>query len=156
MGQDVRVIHTRALHPDDVSSVIKLAYKALVENGLLTVDYDETHFYQSIKRCLTHPSFAGSVGLFVNDVLSGFAIVNYDVFPWSPRRKYATLMYFYLLPQHLNDYCSLKLLNAIEDWCRERGISGLRISNKNIVDGSLLNLGFQPEERIYIKEYDND
>ena len=45
MGQGVKITHTRLLNIDDAGPVSKMGYKALVENGLLGVDYDESSFY---------------------------------------------------------------------------------------------------------------
>ena len=72
------IITTRQLHPGDVTALVKLAYKALVENGLVDVDFDEPSFYIHIKKSLISPFYQGSVGLFKDDELVGFSIVNYN------------------------------------------------------------------------------
>lgn len=148
------ITHTRELHADDATAVVKLAHKALVELGLLTVDYEEVHFHTFIRRGLIHPGFRGSVGLFANDELIGFTIVNNNTLPWAPKRQTATLSYYYILPPYVNQENSVKLFDAVEDWCKKNNIKTLRISNLNIADESLLKLGFVPEERIYNKDYD--
>lgn len=156
MGQGIKVIHTRPLTVDDASTVAKMGYKALVENGLLGVDYEETHFYTQIKRGLVSPFWQGSIGLCENDQLIGFALINYNSLPWAPRQQVATLQYYYIEPTHVNNDNTVRLFDAIEQWCVDKRITGLRISNLNIDDNSLLNLGFNIEEKIYRKDYDNE
>ena len=48
----------------------------------------------------------------------------------------------------------VKLFDNIETYCKEKGINNLRISNRNMDDNSLLNLGFNIEEKIYTKDYE--
>jgi hypothetical protein len=156
MGTGIDITHTRLLNFEDAAIVAKMGYKALIENGLLGVDYDETNFYTQIKRGLVSPFWQGSIGLCQNDQLIGFAFIHYNSLPWAPRQKVATLQYYYIESAHLNNANTVKLFDAIEDWCRDNDINGLRISNKNIDDNSLLNLGFNVEEKIYQKDYDNE
>ena len=154
MGQRVDVIYTRHLTTDDATAVAKLGYKALHETGLFGVDYDETHFYTHIKRGLVSPFWQGSLGLMHNEKLIGFAFVHMNQVPWAPKRKVATLQYFYIEPTYQTNDNMVKLFDNIETYCREKGINNLRISNRNIDDNSLLNLGFNIEEKIYTKDYE--
>lgn len=154
MGQGVNITHTRLLTIDDAGPVSKMGYKALVENGLLGVDYDESSFYTQIKRGLVSPFWQGSIGLCEDDQLIGFAFIHYNALPWAPRQKVATLQYYYIESGHVNNSNTVRLFDAIEDWCKENDITGLRISNKNIDINSLYKLGFNEEEKIFYKEYD--
>jgi hypothetical protein len=154
MGTRIDVIHTRHLTLDDASAVCKLGYKALHETGLFGVDYNEQHFYTHIRRGLVSPFWQGSIGLFHNDEIIGFAFLNINQLPWAPNREVATLQYYYIIPSYNNNQTTIKLFNAVDDYCQSKKLAALRISNKNVKDDSLLNLGFNTEERIYIKEYD--
>ena len=147
------IITTRQLHTDDVTALVQLAYKALVENGLIDTDFDEPSFYTHIKKALVSPFYQGSVGLFKDDQLIGFSILNYNGFPWAPKKKVATLMYYYLQPDYTTAENTAKLFEAVEDWCMEYSIEALRVSSLNITDHSLISLGFEPEERIFKKTY---
>ena len=154
MGQRVDVIYTRALTPEDATAVAKLGYKALHETGLFSVDYDEQHFYTHIKRGLISPFWQGSIGLYHNETLIGFAFVHINQVPWAPKRQTATLQYFYILPSYQNNTNMVRLFDELEYHCRDKKITNLRISNRNIDDNSLLNLGFNIEEKIYTKDYE--
>ena len=154
MGQRIDVIQTRQLQVEDATAVAKLGYKALHETGLFGVDYDETHFYTHIKRGLVSPFWQGSIGLFHNDVIIGFAMVFITQLPWAPKRDVATLQYFYIEPAYQTNDNMVRLFGHIEEYCTDKGITSLKISNKNIDDNSLLNLGFNIEEKIYTKDYE--
>jgi len=95
MGQRIDVIHTRHLTLEDASAVCKLGYKALHETGLFGVDYDEQHFYTHIRRGLVSPFWQGSIGLFHNDEIIGFAFLNINQLPWAPNREVATLLLYF-------------------------------------------------------------
>lgn len=156
MGPGIDVIHTRLLTVDDAGKVAKMGYKALMETGLLDMDYNETHFYTQIKRGLVSPFWQGSIGLCHNDKLIGFAFIHYNNLPWAPSQKVATLQYYYVEHNYANNQNTLMLFDAIEDWCRQNKITGLRISNKNININSLYELGFSEQEKIFYKEYDDN
>ena len=154
MGQRVDVIYTRQLTTEDATAVAKLGYKALHETGLFGVDYDETHFYTHIKRGLVSPFWKGSIGLYHNETLIGFAMVHINQVPWAPNRQVATLQYFYIEPTYQNNTNMVRLFDELERYCKDKNITNLRISNRNIDDNSLSNLGFNTEEIIYTKDYE--
>lgn len=154
MGQRIDVIQTRQLQVEDATAVAKLGYKALHETGLFGVDYDETHFYTHIKRGLVSPFWQGSIGLFHNDVIIGFAMVFITQLPWAPKKNVAKLQYFYIEPAYQTNDNMVRLFGHIEEYCTDKGITSLTISNKNIDDSSLMNLGFNIEEKIYTKDYE--
>ena len=62
--------------------------------------------------------------------------------------------YFYIEPTYQTNENMVRLFDEIENYCRDKGITSLKISNKNINDNSLLNLGFNIEEKIYSKDYE--
>ena len=100
------------------------------------------------------PFWQGSIGLFHNDVIIGFAMVFITQLPWAPKRDVATLQYFYIEPAYQTNDNMVRLFGHIEEYCTDKGITSLKISNKNIDDNSLLNLGFNIEEKIYTKDYE--
>lgn len=155
MGTGIDITHTRLLDGQDAAVVAKMGYKALVENGLIGVEYNEQHFYTQIKRGLVSPFWQGSIGLCQNDVLIGFAFIHYNAQPWAPKEKVASLQYYYIEPAHVNNENTVKLFDAIEQWCRDNEINGLRISNRNIDVNSLYQLGFNEFEKIFYKEYND-
>jgi len=154
MGQGIDLIYTRALTTEDATQVAKLGYKALHETGLFGVDYDETHFYTYIKRSLVSPYWQGSIGLYHNETLIGFAFLFVNQAPWAPKKNIANLQYFYIEPKYQTNDNIVRLFDELETFCRSKNIESLRISNRNIDDNSLLNLGFNIEEKIYAKEYE--
>ncbi len=154
MGQRIDVVYTRKLEVEDATAVAKLGYKALHETGLFGVDYDESHFYTHIKRGLVSPFWQGSIGLFHNETIVGFAFVNVNQLPWAPKRNVATLQYFYIEPTYQTNENMVRLFDNIENLMKDKQIQSLRISNRNIDDNSLLNLGFNIEEKIYTKDYE--
>jgi len=154
MGQRVDITYTRPLTTDDATQVAKLGYKALHETGLFSVDYDETHFYTYIKRSLVSPYWKGSIGLYHNETLIGFAFVFLNQAPWAPKRNIANLQYFYIEPQYQTNQNMVRLFDELENYCKDKNIDSLKISNRNIDDNSLLNLGFNIEEKLYSKNYE--
>jgi hypothetical protein len=156
MGEGIMqtVINTRPLNELDAMSVVRLAYKALVESGKFDTDYDEQHFYTYIKKALVSPFYKGSIGIFNGDLLIGFAMLGLNSLPWAPKNRTATLLYFFVENTENKDIKENILFDSIENYCRDNHIQTLQVSDHTITVHSLMNFGFKTQETFFSKDYD--
>ncbi len=119
----------RILEKKDISQVLGLAYKAVVERGWVDMDFDKTNFNIQVKHILSQESNM-SFGLFKDEVLIGFAIAQIDMFPWNTKKK-CHLDLIHMDTDHRNQAYYQLLLDTIYAFCRENNIKHLRTSSNS-------------------------
>lgn len=75
-------MYTRFLDEKDFKDFYTLAYKALIERNDMGTDFDKPHFNAIIKNILVHPQHI-KIGLYDNDIMSGFAILLIERMPYN-------------------------------------------------------------------------
>ncbi len=119
----------RILEKKDISQVLELAYKAVVERGWVDMDFDKTNFNIQVKHILVSENNM-CFGLFVEKDLIGFAIAQIDRFPWNTKKKcHIDLIHMDLT--HRNEAYYQLLLDTIYAFCNENNIKHIRTSSNS-------------------------
>ena len=117
----------RILRPDDITQVLELSYKAVVERGWADMEFNKIHFNQQVKQTIVYYRNK-CFGMFKGDVLIGFCIAQLVPFVWTTNKKcYIELIH--LDVNHRNAGYYQLLLNSVVSFCKRMNIKHIVTSN---------------------------
>ena len=110
----------RVLDKKDITQVLDLGYRAVVERGWVDRDFDKTNFNIQVKNILSLETNL-AFGLFKDNVLIGFAVAQIDQFPWNTKKK-CHIDLIHMDTEHRHEAYYQLLLDTIYAFCRENEI----------------------------------
>ena len=117
----------RVLEKKDITQVLDLGYRAVVERGWVDRDFDKTNFNIQVKNILSLETNL-AFGLFKDNVLIGFAVAQIDQFPWNTKKK-CHIDLIHMDTEHRHEAYYQLLLDTIYAFCRENQIRHIRTSS---------------------------
>lgn len=121
-------ITLRKAHPNDLEKLLEF------EQGIIaaerpfdpTLDAGKIHYYD-IEKMISAPHIEVLVAAIGSEIIgSGYARIE-GAKPYLKHQLYAYLGFMYTVENHRGKGVNARIIDALKDWCRSRGIVELRL-----------------------------